>query len=132
MKVLALALALLVPYLVAHAQEPSGDAEGQGDVCEKGWGCWDLLYTTPGTVLGAKVTLTYTDADRTPIPLEAGFVTTYALEHFATRDKLSAHVVLNAGVGGGTAGNEGHLGFGLDVGFRGTITERAGPSYAWA
>jgi hypothetical protein len=94
--------------------------------CPKNWGCWELLYTTPGTILGAKLTVTYASANA-PDELDMGFVTFYSTEHYAARDNLSVHVRAFGGIGGGSANNEGSLGFDLDVGWRGKITETSGP-----
>jgi hypothetical protein len=94
--------------------------------CPKNWGCWELLYTTKGTILGAKATITYSDANGAE-GFDAGFITFYSTEHYATRDNLTVHVLAFGGIGGGTAHNEGSLGFGLDFGWRGSITETSGP-----
>jgi hypothetical protein len=102
------------------------DPTQQSCTCPKDWGCWELIYATKGTVLGAKITVTYSDANA-PDELDAGFVTFYSTEHYATRDGLTVHVQAFAGIGGGTAHNEGSLGGTLDVGWRGKITDTSGP-----
>jgi hypothetical protein len=113
----------------AAAEQPSDapcDPEQQSCPCPKNWGCWELVYATKGTILGVKVTVTYSDANA-PEELDAGFLTVYATEHYATRNNLSVHVQASAAIGGGTANNEGALGGSLDVGWRGAITETGGP-----
>jgi hypothetical protein len=110
----------------AAATEATCDPAEQDCICPKNWGCWELLYATKGTILGAKITLTYSSANA-PEEIDAGFITFYATEHYATRNNLTVHVQGFAGIGGGTAHNEGSLGGALDVGWRGTITETSGP-----
>jgi hypothetical protein len=105
---------------------PACDPLKEDCSCPANWGCWELLYTTKGTVLGGRVSLTYGDAN-THKRVQTGFQTFYSTEHFATRKYLTLHALGFGSIGGGTAGTEGSLGLGLDVGFRGEVTEQSGP-----
>jgi hypothetical protein len=111
---------------VARAQDEACDPATEQCPCEQEWGCWELIYTTKGTVLGVKATLTYTEGAGED-DLDAGLVTVYSTERFATRNSLSVHFLGFASIGGGTAGNEGALGGSLDFGWRGFVTDKSGP-----
>ncbi|HEX2677632.1 MAG TPA: hypothetical protein VHM19_13355 [Polyangiales bacterium] len=101
--------------------------------CERNWGCWELLYTTKGTLFGVKGTATnvWGGGRKT---IDAGVLAAYATEHYGTRRELTGHFLAFGAIGGGTADTEGSVGGALDFGYRVPLTElsglflRAGPS----
>jgi hypothetical protein len=113
--------AVAQPTVQAEEPEPEREVD-----CETRWGCWELLHTVRGTVLGTKATVTY-GAKKGADSLAAGFVATYRTEHFATHEHLAVHFAGSGSLGGGSAGNEGSLALGLDFGYRANVSERSGP-----
>ncbi len=105
-------------------KDERSELDSQG--CPKDWGCWDLIYSTKGAILGVRWTLNYSRT-RPEHDMQTGFMVLYALEHFATREALAVHLNSLAAIGGGSAGNEQAFLGELDLGFRGRHTERAGP-----
>jgi hypothetical protein len=114
MRFSALAVVLLLSATV-HAQDAG---------CTKNWGCWELVYSTPGTILGVQTALTQIDHGG---GVEHGFLAAYSTEHFGTLGHASAHVAMFGTIGGGSAGNEGSLGGAADFGVRATVSETSGP-----
>jgi hypothetical protein len=94
--------------------------------CERNWGCWDLLYTAKGTLLGVTGAVSHTEHS-TRDDFDAGVLTTYWMEHFGTRKQLAGHALLHAAIGGGTAGTEGQISGGLDFGLRLSVSPTSGP-----
>lgn len=122
---LALTVLLLAPT-IALAQNEVCDPAQRDCGCERNWGCWDLLYTTKGTVLGVRGTATRISSEG-DAPLDAAFLASYATEHYGTRNGLTGHFQAFGSIGGGTAGNEGSLGGAVDFGYRFDITKLSGP-----
>src|SRR4051812_7585838 len=107
MKASALVAMLLLLTASARAQQTVCDPNVRDCGCEKNWGCWDLVYTAPGTILGFTTTLTqveYGDG------IEHGMLAAYSMEHYGTRRAMSGHLAAYGTIGGGSAGNEGSLG----------------------
>jgi len=124
-RLLALTALFLAPA-IALAQDEVCDPTQRDCGCERNWGCWDLLYSTKGTVLGLQGTATRVssgDDER----LDTAFLASYATEHYGTRHGLTGHFQAFGSIGGGTAGNEGSLGGAVDFGYRLEITKLSGP-----
>jgi hypothetical protein len=96
------------------------------DRCEPNWGCWDLVYSSPGTVLGITGSATLVQGAGDDVT-EGAFSTSYLMEHFGTKHGFSAHVVTHGAIGGGGTGTEGQLRGGLDLGLRLGVTDTSGP-----
>jgi hypothetical protein len=94
--------------------------------CKSRWGCWDLLHSTKGSVLGGRGGLGYSWHKREN-SLDAGFVAIYMTEHFATHDYMTVHFAGVGALGRGTAGTEGIVSVALDFGFRAKVSELSGP-----
>jgi hypothetical protein len=110
----------------AAPESGSSGAETPETDCAKRWGCWELLHTVKGTVLGTRGSVSYV-AKAGKDSLAGGFVATYRTEHYATHENLAVHFVGSGSFGGGSAGNEGGLALGLDFGYRANVSERSGP-----
>jgi hypothetical protein len=109
------------------AEVPAVDEAVKESVnCEERWGCWDLLHTMPGTVLGVRATLGYVWNQRKD-QLGAGFTAVYLTEHYATHDAMTVHFAGMAALGRGTQGTEGGLRVALDFGFRAKVSDVSGP-----
>jgi hypothetical protein len=102
------------------------DAAPKERDCKSRWGCWDLLHTTKGTVLGGRSSLGYVK-HRGEDALTAGFMAIYLTEHFATHDHMAVHFAGTGGIGRGLAGTDGIIALALDFGFRADVTEASGP-----
>jgi len=94
--------------------------------CRKRWGCWEFMHATKGTVLGLKTTVSRVGGD-IESELDAAVVTSYTTEHYATHEHLALHFSALATLGGGTAGTESSVGFGLDFGWRAPVSPTSGP-----
>src|SRR3954452_8267301 len=92
----------LAAVLLVAATAPAQSAE-----CAQDWSCWATLYTTPGTILGVKATLTQVDHGR---GVQHGFVTAYSTELYNTLHYVTGHFAAFGTLGGGSAGNEASIG----------------------
>jgi hypothetical protein len=123
-------LAMFAPCVLSRAAAQMGPAvcnpKKQDCGCERNWGCWELLYTTKGTILGVKGTGTLVTGGARDTR-DAGVVTSYFTEHYGTRKGLAGHFLLFGTIGGGTAGTEGSLGGSVDFGLRLLLSETSGP-----
>ena len=116
-----LALALLVTATCSV-----GGARAE-DHCEKNWGCWDLVYSSKGTVLGASAVGSVVHGGLNGNVSKGGALTSYMMEHFGTKQGFAAHVLVQGAIGGGSMGTEGSARGGLDLGLRLPVTETGGP-----
>lgn len=128
LKLIAVSVCALVVVTLtaagAHAQDAPCDPKKRDCGCEKDWGCWELLYSTRGTVLGVKGTTSYAQGGD---GLQGSLVTAYSTEHYGTRKGLSGHVAAAGTIGGGSAGNEGSLSAAVDFGWRAPVERHSGP-----
>jgi hypothetical protein len=58
---------------------------------------------------------------------EGAVLTAYSMEHYGTKEGLTAHVLAQGAIGGGGAGMEGSLRGGFDLGLRLRVTDTGGP-----
>ncbi len=119
---------LLVLPALAHAQaQPTRvcNPKKTDCGCERNWGCWELVYTTKGTLLGFQGSSLHVSGgghDR----FDAAGLTVYATEHYGTHRNLTGHFLTYGALGGGSASTEGQLRAALDFGFRSSLTATSG------
>ncbi|MFI5308072.1 MAG: hypothetical protein ACHQ53_12000 [Polyangiales bacterium] len=120
-------LALLVALLgtrSALADDAHCGSNGRACACTQELDCFALWYTAPGAVLGVKTTASHVQPSRR---VEAGVLTSYTTELYATRRWLTGHLLAFGSLGGGTAGTEGSIGGSFDFGWRAPVRETSGP-----
>jgi len=120
-------LFVLVLSLASMASAQSDETNAHERACERNWGCWELFYSTPQSLLGLRATLSRSEVDDTRAARDASLLVVYETQQHGVRNEVSAELALAGALGGGSAGSEGSLAGVLAIGWRPPVTEHSGP-----